>query len=119
MLIIEPEQLQELQRAQEKVFVRSCLSKINVKFPTGFQEIGAPKGEEENIITKALHDAKLYGIQFEDDLLMYLECIFLLGINFDKKGKLPDWPNKILTDQSLSGEAKMNLIHEYLLFSEM
>lgn len=117
MLTITSNQLSLINKSAIGIFIRKCIENINEKFPDGFEKAGINKEDQEKVISNALKDARSYGIDIEPDLLLYTECIILLGINFDKKHKMPDWPSGILNDPSLSGESKMNLIHEHLIFS--
>jgi len=100
----------------DKVFARVCLKKIKNKFPEGLAKAGVVENAEEDTMCKCIKEAKSYGIILQNDLLLYLECIVLLGLDFNKNESLR-WPSEILNDSKLNGEQKMNMISENLIFS--
>jgi hypothetical protein len=67
------------------------------------------------LIRKAIEDASNYKVVNENDVKLYIECIALLGPNFDRTNKLPQI-NDILNRKDLTGEEKMDHISEFLTF---
>jgi hypothetical protein len=116
-MIIKQHQMSQMALLQTMVFVRKIIKHINDKFPEGCTTFGSTLKEQEDVILKGLKDAETYGICFEADFIFYIECLIVLGIDFDKKNKSPQWANKILSDISLNGEEKMNLIHDRIIFA--
>ena len=110
------QQFEKIKIDMDKVFARVCLKKIKNKFPDGFAKAGVELTAEEETVCKAIKEAKTYGIMLQNDLLLYLECLILLGLDFNTNEKL-GWPLQILNDASLKGEEKMNLISENLVFN--
>lgn len=96
-------------------FVRKALSTLKRKFPDGLNK-GKDVKDEESIFLHALYDAKKYKVHYEKDLLLYFECVFLFGIEFDKNKKY-QWAKNILINNDLTGEVKMNEIHNHIVFA--
>ncbi len=116
-MIIKTKQFLQITEIQNIAFILECKNILKSKFENGFEKINVKKQDEDLIITNGIKDARSYGVTLKEDIVLYLECILLLGVNFDKKKGEMDWPNKILTNQDLSGESKMNHIHENLIYS--
>lgn len=114
-MLLKKSQLLAFDEVLQKAFVDRCLNHLAKKFPDGFRRIRVEAGKESLVVADALKKAQTYGIKYENDLFFYLECMMLLGQDFDTDNGLA-WPNKILTDESLSGIQKINMISDYLTY---
>lgn len=59
--------------------------------------------------------ARSYDVTDEQDVELFLDCSFLLALDFDSSATFP-WAGNTLNDTSLTGTQKMSLIHDHLLF---
>ena len=69
----------------------------------------------ESFVQQGISNSKNYGLENEDDLKLYIECMIILSPNFDQDQRFP-WAKEILTNEDLDGEAKMASISEHMIF---
>ena len=70
------------------------------------------------LVSSGIETAAKFDIVDRQDVQLYLECLVLLGPAFEADERLP-WAGKILNRTNLIGKAKMDLIHDHLVFTQM
>ena len=114
MLKNRKEQLGYLSDALEKTF----LQRVIVHLRDDLREERLSRGIENEalgqFVERGIVDCGEYGIEIEDEIERYLEYSLLLGPEFGTEFK---WASEIMTNEDLSGDAKMNAIGDYLMFS--
>jgi len=63
-----------------------------------------------------MEKGKSYGIEFENDIRRYLECMVVHGADFDE-ARGTAWAGAILGKTDLNGTEKMDEIANYELFA--
>lgn|GEM_PF-1460719 len=115
MLVIRKTQIEALLKSQEDSFIDRMKVHLRSEFPKEISGFGIKDKDLEMIIRKGLTDAYQYRIIYENDLILYIECIAVLGPDFDKKAKYPA-VIEILNRDDLDGSAKMDKLSDYLTF---
>jgi hypothetical protein len=67
-------------------------------------------------VRRAMADAAGYGVIGEMDLELYIDCVAFFGPSFDKSSNVP-WAGETLQRTDIDGTAKMDIIHDYLIFA--
>lgn len=67
-------------------------------------------------VRRAMANAAGYGVIGEMDLELYIDCVALFGPGFDKSERVP-WAGNALRRTGIDGTAKMDIIHDYLIFA--
>jgi len=116
MLNLREDQMEALGRAGEETFVTRMADHLRRDFPAELQRHGIAPAQVEDLVRRGMADARGYGVEYEADLQLYLECLLLLGPAFDRDPQLP-WARAILTRGDLDGAGKMDQIDEALLFA--
>ncbi|HYH14959.1 MAG TPA: hypothetical protein VD794_07060 [Flavisolibacter sp.] len=101
--------------AREKAYARKVLADLKMKYATNSSKWKTVNELDDGKVFKSIQKAKAYGLTFENDVLLYVECMIYLGIDFDNNPKT-GWAKKILTNETMSGETKMNTIYEHIIF---
>ena len=115
MLSIRKEQIEVLERVQEEKFIDQMENHLKTNFSKELGDKEIQINEIRQLIRKAIEDASNYKVVNENDVKLYIECIALLGLNFDQTNKFPKI-NDILNRKEFSGEEKMDRISEILTF---
>ena len=111
MLTIQPEQMEAMKKYMADSFEDRMVDHLKKRFPERSE--GQP--DLRAMIRDGVARAENYGIEYEFDIRRYLECMLLLGRNFDREKGYP-WVREILLREDLCGEGKMDEIQEYMLF---
>jgi hypothetical protein len=109
MLIIRKEQLVALGRVPEREFVRKASAYLYERYPEICNELGS-RGVRDSV-ELALSKREEYRFKTEDTILLFLDCMYLLGFEFDKNDMFP-WVNDILTDFEVRPRTRMLLLLE-------
>jgi hypothetical protein len=115
MLKIRKEQMDALGAYMLRQFEKRMVKHLRKDFPKELQEHNIKKQDLEQMVRRGIADAKNYGVEYEDDLKLYVECMLLLSPNFDQDERFP-WAKQILTREDVDGDIKMSEINEYLIF---
>lgn len=115
MLVIRKAQIEALLKSQEDSFIARMTDHLLRDFPKEISRFGIKENDLNLIIRKGLNSAYQYDITFENDMILYIECIAILGPDFDKNIK-HYIVTEILTSRELNGSEKMDKISEYITF---
>ena len=107
MLIIRPQQFDELARAQFESWMMDHLHEFFAGVIAGI-----PNAEIRDRIRLASKRARTYGFIAPPEICRYIDLTFVLGPAFDQDTDLP-WVAEILADRRLtSPEMRMDLLFE-------
>lgn len=112
-MVIRPAQIAALHDSLERAFVSRMLVHLSSGFGSHIETLGLDHLSLEEMIRRGIANAREYRVVEESDIELYLECMVLLGPDFDRR--IP-WCAAALQDVALSGAQKMDSINEYLLF---
>jgi hypothetical protein len=112
---IRDEQVAVFTRRLESQFARRMANHLRATFPKEVEKLGINDQGLEQLALRGLADARKYGVVNEGDVQRYLECMVILGPEFDTDERIP-WAAQALRRTDLDGEAKMDQIDEYLIF---
>jgi hypothetical protein len=115
VLVIRKAQLDAFLKSQEDSFIRRMAEHLKKKFEKEISKHGIQTNDLNIIARKGLNSANKYNIIYEDDVTLYIECIAILGPDFDINMKYPE-VSEILNKKDLDGTEKMDLISEFLTF---
>jgi len=96
-------------------FVARMVRHLEDAFSEEIASHGIDKTELEPLVRRGVRDAETYGVVCEDDLELYIQCMALLGPQFDREPDLA-WAGRILLQTDLTGSEKMDRINDHLLF---
>lgn len=113
---IRDAQLETLAANQMRRFVDGMVIHLRDDFRSERQRHGVSDTCLPDLVRSGIEDAARYGVTYEDDVQLYLECLAMLGPEFDRDPTIP-WAGEILRADYLDGETKMSEIHEHLLFN--
>lgn len=111
MLTIRKEQMEVLSAYMRQGFEDRMLKHFAEVFPERYEK--AKEEEYRLLIRSGIEKAASYEVRDEHSVALFLDLMMGDGPDFDQ---LPAhaWMRTILTDKSLSGSAKMQLIYERL-----
>ena len=110
MIVIRNEQMDALGQIGLKVFEDRVVVRLNKLFPEECEALGETIVRE--IIRYGIRQAKRYDIVIESDVCLYIDLMFVFGVNFDKDRQLT-WVPEILNDAKLeSASIKMNRLYD-------
>jgi len=115
MLTIRKEQVEVLESVQKDLFVDKMEDHLNSVFSKEIKDKGIKSEDIRPLIEAAIGTAQKYDVLNEDDIQLFIECIPLLGPEFDTTNKLP-FINDTLNRTDISGEEKMEMINDFLTF---
>lgn len=107
MLVIRQSQMQVLSRTMSDRFADMAERHAWSQFAMDCEALG-PAAVRARVDTM-MHKAPGYGLRSQADHLAYLDCMFVLGPEFDV-AEPPAWPGEILRSKRIPGERKMELI---------
>ncbi|HEV2763855.1 MAG TPA: hypothetical protein VGV38_12815 [Pyrinomonadaceae bacterium] len=111
-LVIRPQQLGAFRTAAQADYVRRMVEHLRTNFPEECRARGYDPESLHAHVSRAVVEAERYGVREEADLQLYLECLALLGPDFDRE---VDWAADALNRPDLDGTAKMDAIHDHLV----
>lgn len=115
MLTIRKSQIEAFVKSQEDAFVKRMVDHLQKDFPAEITNKEILEKDLPHLVRNGLYSAYRYGIKYEDDVKLYIECIALLGPEFDTCEKFPQ-VREILNREDLDGEDKMDEISDFLTF---
>jgi hypothetical protein len=115
MFRLSKEQLQALSATVEQSFITRTLHHLRDGFPLEIEAHGLLGPALDAMVQRGVAEAATFGITQEDDVRLYLECMLLLSPCFSSDPRWP-WATEILRSEELSGTAKMDMIHDHLVF---
>jgi len=103
MLTIRTEQLAVFDKTARAAFESEMLKHLPAFYPKHSEALGE-KGLRQ-VVSLGLQHAKKYGLTSRGPVRTYLECMFLLGSQFDRDPQYP-WATDILIDCQYSDQMK-------------
>jgi hypothetical protein len=112
-----------IREKQMQAFSQSCLDKfacrlanhLRCNYASNLDDLGINNEEVVPFVKNGIKNAQQYGIEYDDDLELYVECMVLLCPTFDQDSRFP-WAREILKRKDIDGETKMAEIGEYMTF---
>lgn len=114
-MILRDEQVKAFAEARKEAYIQRMVR--HLRDDLGYEREKRKIADEdiEDLVRKGIDKAAGYQVVCEDDVEMYLDCMVLLGPDFDRDRSL-GWAGEILRDETLDGEAKMAQIEQQMLF---
>ena len=109
MIKIRPKQMTVMGTEMFRKFRSRLKEHARAEFPEATADMTDPTLDQW--IDDALARGKKHGITSERDVNLFFDLFFLKGRNFDKDPATP-WVQKILHDESLEGDYKMDVIYQ-------
>jgi hypothetical protein len=113
MLVIRAEQMKAMAKYAREGFIGRMMAHLRRNFA---QQIEDRSDEElRAFVVGGMDSARQYGVELENDVRRYLECMVTHGADFDTAPKTA-WAGEILRREDLGGTQKMEQIIDYELF---
>ena len=118
-MVIRKQQMDAFEDEMLARFMARMATHPRVTFPQELASLGLLTDEDVlDLIRRGLEAAQQYGVTNEGDVERYVECMVILGPQFDSEERFP-WAKEILDRQNIDGESKMDRIDEYLIFGSI
>jgi hypothetical protein len=105
MLKIRPEQMQAFQEAASHQFEEDIIGYLLEYWSRKCEQLGPVRLRES--IRHGLRRAQAYGLTSQQDILRYINLMFLLGHDFDRDPRF-FWAHSILNDPNLGATEKLD-----------
>ena len=115
-MMIRKEQMDTFSKSQVDAFVARMVKHLRGDFPAQCEAQQLQEEDLDSFVRQGMTDAKQYGVVYEDDIRLYIECRVLLSPKFDRDKKNYPWAGEILRRDDIDGTAKMNEIDQHMLF---
>jgi hypothetical protein len=109
MLIIRKEQQEVFAPLMRQGFEQRMVAHLAKTCPQEFQKMGEPSVRK--MALEGEEKAAAHGITEEQDIARYLELTMRHGPDWEAASGLR-WAREILSDESLSGTAKMDIVYQ-------
>jgi hypothetical protein len=109
MLVIRKVQMDTLDAYTREAFRRRMLQHVVAEFPGRAAEL-RPDGVKR-IVDASIAKGVDYGVAGEEELQGFIDLSVELGPDFEEQPEM-EWARQILEKESLSGQAKIELIHK-------
>ncbi len=113
---IQDQQIEVFARDQREAFVQRMVVHLRDDFRRERQARGIRDADLELFVQRGMEKAAKYRVMYEDDVQLYLECMCMLGPDFDCDPQFP-WAEEVLKTTYYDGETKMDELREYLIFA--
>ncbi len=107
MLKIRAAQLEALSQAALRQFVERGVEHLERVLPERCRELG--REEVRQTVERAMEKAGRYGLTQEYDVLRLLNCMCVLGFDFDTDARYP-WAAEILNRPRMKSGTKMDFL---------
>ena len=115
MLQIRKEQILAMQNECHQRFVLRMIEHLQEQFADFVKDLRDDL-PLHLFVRKGIERASSYGLIYENQIERFLECMAILGFDFDREQAHP-WAQKILQREGASGEAKIDELCEYMIFA--
>lgn len=115
MITISKKQMDAFARHSADRFVERTVLHLREAFPAEVESQGLDDQAVEDLTREGVDRSRAYGVVNEADVLRFVECMLLLGRDFDENKSYP-WAGTTLRRSDLDGDGKMDLIDEYRIF---
>jgi hypothetical protein len=97
-------------------YALTLAARIQERFPDELRKLGMDPQQALPFVKRSMDKAKHYQVVRTLDVELFVDCCILLTPDFDKSPEFP-WAGETLCRDDLDGTAKMDLIHDYLVFA--
>lgn len=97
-------------------YALTLAARIQERFPDELKKLGMDPEQTLPFVQQSMEKAKRYHVVRMLDVELFVDCCILLNPNFDESPEFP-WAGETLCRDDLDGTAKMDLIHDYLIFA--
>ncbi|MBN2563412.1 MAG: hypothetical protein JXQ75_21030 [Phycisphaerae bacterium] len=112
---IRKEQMQAFSESREEAFVARMVAHLRDDLHRQLEAQHLEEAEIEPLVRRGKANAEAYGMVYEDGIQLYLECMAILGPDFDRDSEYP-WARKILRRRDLDSNQKAEQIEQHLIF---
>jgi hypothetical protein len=115
MFVIREEHLQAQSDRMTDAFVERMVRHLREEFSQYLRVQAVPENDLGGMVRQGMMDAERYGVIYQGDLERYIECMVMLGPAFPRDARLP-WAGETLCRDDLDGQAKMDVLSDYVAF---
>ena len=112
---IRKEQMEEVAQRQEEEYAVRMTRLLCERFPKQRSIHRIRDDDVLALVRRGMAQARDYGIIYEDDIQTYLECMVVLGPQFEQRQQHP-FVGDLLRDRSLGSSHKARQLRQYLTF---
>lgn len=111
---VRKEQMRALSVHRMESFVARMARHLWTRLRKQCEAQGLKQPDVEPMVRQGILDAAHYGITYEEDVRAYLECMAILGRDFDRDERHP-WAGDTLRRDDLSAAEKLEAMDEHIL----
>jgi len=116
MLRMSPIQMEAFAQMVKVSFAERMVRELLRDFPRELRSHGIVDAEAvRQLVQRGIEEAAQNAVLLERDAYLYLQCMALFGAQFPH-AEASAWAAEILSRSDISGTAKMDLIHDHLVF---
>lgn len=112
---IRQEQLDALSTDRMDAFVTRMVAHLRDDLPTHREARGLKEEDLEPLVRQGMAKAERYGITSEDGIEQYLDCMLVLGLDFDRDPHHA-WAGEILRNKELTTPQKTDALAWQMVF---
>lgn len=116
MFQITKDHSKQFQQQQRERFARKLADRLATEFPNELKRWDIPEKQVLQFVKHSMSLAERYHINRTMDVELYVDCCVLLSPDFDTNTEFA-WAGEVLNQDELTGTAKMDLIHDHLVFA--
>lgn len=116
MITISKRQMDAFAGQSVDRFVARTVRYLKEAFPAEIESQGLDDQAVEQLTRMGIERSRAYGVANEADVVRFVECLLLLGRDFDENESYP-WAGATLRRSDLDGDGKMDVIDEYRIFA--
>ncbi len=109
MLTIRKKQMRVFENINEHAFIDRAVEYLINRYPVRCSELS--EEDLQGSVKTAMFKGKEYRFETEETIILYLNLMYLLGFEFDKREQYA-WTNEILTDYDLSPRTRLILLND-------
>ena len=114
-MILRNEQIDALAKSHKDAFVARMVQHLRNDLPRQCEAQGLNEDDLEPLVRQGMSNAEDHGITSQVGIRQYLDCMVVLGPDFDSDGKHP-WAQEILANDDLSPSEKADALAWNKLF---
>lgn len=115
MLQITPKHMEGFERQRMESFALRMVERLRYVFGEEMLRHEVADPQLLPLVQRSMNAARSYGVEGELDLELFIDCLALLSPDFHC-GDAHPWAVSTLQRTDIGGTAKMDLIHNHLVF---
>lgn len=116
MLVITQQQMDMYALKMKDDFCEKMVTHLQQDFQPNLKNLNIKEDDLKKLVISGIEKAESYGFTTQGDVELYLDCMILLGLNFDNDPNRPEIAD-ILSQKETSSSQKAEYLHSHLIFN--